>query len=559
MSGWSGLAILVLLRSVPASAQAQDAFWKEELAGKVLDAVHLHYMTNGIRELPRQIRDGQGGIAECLADRGDICYGGDPEDACFLLTRRCRPEAQIIRFLESLKAASLEAPDDPVAIAQAVYANARLRRTATAVDLAMQCAAMDWWCDLLRGLAHHRRGMPREAEEYFRAGLAGADPELACRLTGIGELLEQRDRRDYDDLDCASRTGFEARFWWLADPMFSMPGNDRWAEHVRRRLELVLHEPILWVMEGEHPAWHETAVVRRGQADSWTWTSPGPGRPDRWTSIRAARYRFTPAGTLADGLQALHYELDADRSDEGYTPLTYGPVAELPVQFARFRQSDSLVVAAATDLDGVPLGPSRTVLVASDGPDSWQVVLGPVSGRERPVFAATLAAAPVVVSVEAMDDHRAAGRARRAFLPLPAEGLVASDVLLLDASGAELPESREEAMALMLGKTTLAPVAEVSVYWEIYGAEEGQPIQIVVSLPGGERGLLTRMLRRIGIRAEEGAAEVAWTEPATGSVHPMALSLDVSNLEAGDYELRFAMMAADGRTATATRTFRLEG
>ncbi len=63
----------------------------------------------------------------------------------------------------------------------------------------------------------------------------------------------------------------------------------------------------------------------------------------------------------------------------------------------------------------------------------------------------------------------------------------------------------------------------------------------------------------IGIRAEEGAAEVAWTEPATGSVHPMALSLDVSNLEAGDYELRIAMMAADGRTASTTRTFRLEG
>ena len=558
MSGWSGLAILVVLGSVPASAQAQDAFWKEELAGEVYDAVHLHYMKNGIRELPPQIRDGRSEIAECLADQGDICYGGDPEDPCYRLTRRCRPEAQIIGFLERLKEAALGDPDDPVAIAQAVYGHARLRRTATAVDLAMECASIEWWCDLLRGLAHQRRGMPTQAEEYFRAGLAGADPELACRLTGIGELLTRPDRRDYDDLDCSARKGFEARFWWLADPMFSMPGNDRWAEHVHRRLEMVLHEPILWVQSiGEHPLSHEAGVVRRGQFDSWSWTRAG--RLERWTSFRAARYRFTPAGALADGLQALHYELDADRSDEGYTPMTYGPVAELPVQFARFRQSDSLVVAAAADLEGVPLGPSRTVLVASDGPDSWQVVLGPVSGRERPVFAAMLAAAPVVVSVEAMDDHRAAGRARRAFLPLPADGLVASDVLLLDASGAELPESREEALALMLGETTLAPVAEVSVYWEIYGAEEGEPIRIAVSLPGGEPGLLTRMLRRIGIRTEEGAAEVTWTEQATAPVHPMALSLDVSNLEEGDYELRIAMTAADGRAATTTRTFRLEG
>ena len=557
MSGWRGFAILILLGSVPVSGQSQEAFWKKNLEGKLRDAIHLHYVTNAPRELPPQLRAGERRMVECLADEGDLCFGGDPEDISCFLTSPCRQEAQIIRFLQRLKAAVLREQENPVAIAQAVYAHGRLRRTATAVDLAMECAAMDWWCDLLRGLAHQRRDMPAEAEAYFRAGLAAADPELACRLTGVGELLTPRDRSGYDDLDCSARVGFEARFWWLADPMFSMPGNDRWAEHVHRRLELVLHEPILWVGAVQHEGWHEVMVVRRGQVDSWSWTNEN--RANGWTSKRAARYRFTPANALADGLQALRYELDADLSDEGYTPTTFGPVVELPAQFARFRQSDSLVVAAATDLEGVPLGPSRTVLVASDGPDSWQAVLGPVSGRARPVFAATLDAEPVVISVEAIDDYRAAGRARRGFLPLPTEGLVASDALLLDASGAELPASRGEALALMFGKTTLPPVDEVSVYWEIYGVEEGQPLQIAVSLPGGERGLLTRMLRRIGIRADAGATEVAWTEPATASVHPMALSLDVSNLEAGDYELRIGVTAADGSTATTTRTFRLEG
>ena len=542
------IALLASLNLIPAQAHAQVVDWKERLEGEVYSTIFRYYTSP-----PRPPEM----ITECLADEGDICYGGDHEDQGCFDTVGCRTEAQIIRFLERLKRAVIEEPGVPYPIAHAVYAHTRLRRTATAVDLAMECASVGWWCDLLRGLAHHHRGLPERAEEYFRRGLAGADPELACRLAGVGELLTRHDRDSYDDLDCSARTEFEARFWWLADPMFSMPGNDRWTEHISRRFELVLHEPILWVQRAEHPRRHEASVVRRGQNDSW---SRKPGRPqERWTGTRAALYRFTPASALADGLRSLSYELDADLDDEGYTPATYGPFLELPAQFARFRQADSLLVAAATDLDGIPLGPSRTVLVASDAPESSPVVLGPVSERARPVFAAVLNAEPVVISIEAMDDNRAAGRARRGLLPLSSDGLVVSDVLLLDASDAELPEGRDQALALMFGKTTLPPVDEVSTYWEVYGAEEGQPVQIAISLTGGGRGILTRILRGVGILAETGAAEVSWTEPASGSVHPMALALDISRLDAGDYELRIDVSAGDGNTATTIRTFRLEG
>ena len=258
-------------------------------------------------------------------------------------------------------------------------------------------------------------------------------------------------------------------------------------------------------------------------------------------------------------MRALRYELDAGLDDEGYTPVTYGPVLELPARFARFRQADSLLVAAATDLDGIALGPSRTVLVASDAPESFPVVLGFVSGQARPAFAATLAPEPVVISVEAMDEHRAAARVRRGLPPLSMDGLVVSDVLLVDASEAGLPESRDEALALMFGKTALPVVDEVSIYWEVYGVDEGRPMEIAISMTGGGRGLLTRILRGVGILAETGAAEVSWTEPASGSVHPMALSLDLSGLDAGAYELRIDVSAGDGATATTIRTFRLEG
>ncbi len=548
MRAGSTIVVLALLSLVPAQSQSQEVDWNERLEGSTYHAIRLYY-----NNTPQPLRR----ITECMADEGDTCYGSDHEDQVCFDTVGCRTEAQIIGFLERLKAAVLEEPGAPQSIAQAVYAHTRLRRTATAVDLALACTSVGWWCDLLRGLAHHHRGLPERAEEYYRRGLTGADPELACRLAGIGELLTRRDRGSYDDLDCSARTEFEARFWWLTDPLFSMPGNDRWVEHVSRRFELVLHEPLLWVKDGRHPISHEVSVVRRGQNDSW---SRKPGRPpERWTGKRAARYGFTPASALADGLGALSYELDAGLDDEGYTPTTYGPFLDLPAQFARFRQADSLLVAAATDLDGIPLGRSRTVFVASDAPESFPVVLGPVSGRARPVFAAALNAEPVVISVEAMDESRAAARARRGLLPLSSDGLVVSDVLLLDASDAELPENRDEALALMFGKTTLPPVDEVSTYWEIYGVEEGRPVQIAISLVGGGRGILTRILRGVGILAETGAAEVSWTEPASGSVHPMALALDISRLDAGDYELRIDVSAGDGNRATTIRTFRLEG
>lgn len=271
--------------------------------------------------------------------------GGDHEDQGCYDTVGCRTEAQIIRFLERLKKAAIDEPSEPYPIAHAVYAHTRLRRTATAVDLAIECSSVEWWCDLLRGLAHHHRDMPERAEEYFRRGLLAADRELACRLAGVGELLTRRDRDTYDDLNCSTRTEFEARFWWLADPMFSMPGNDRWTEHISRRFELVLHEPIVWLTGNQHPRRHEVSVS------------------------------------------------DGDRTIRG---------------------------------QGSPDGP-------------------------------------------------------------------------------------------------------------------------------------TRILRGVGILAETGAAEVSWTEPASGSVHPMALALDISRLDAGDYELRIDVSAGDGNTATTIRTFRLEG
>ena len=185
MTARKTLALLAPLIGVSVHAHAQEVPWQERLEGEVYRAIYQYYAN------PPQPPEN---VTDCLADEGDICYGGDHEDQSCMDRVGCRTEAQIIRFLERMTRAAMNEPADPFPIAQAVYAHTRLRRTATAVGLAMECSSVEWWCDLLRGLAHHHRGMPERAEEYFRRGLGGADPELACRLGGIGELLRGRDR-----------------------------------------------------------------------------------------------------------------------------------------------------------------------------------------------------------------------------------------------------------------------------------------------------------------------------------------------------------------------------
>ena len=131
-------------------------------------------------------------------------------------------------------------------------------------------------------------------------------------LTGIGELLDGPGQQAYRQLSCSERADSERRFWWLADPMISRPGNDRWAEHINRRFELVLHERLLWAaLGGEHPVIHEVSVIRRGHEDSWRDVPLGPLPLTRWASMRAARYRFTPVSSIGDGVADLRYDLAA--------------------------------------------------------------------------------------------------------------------------------------------------------------------------------------------------------------------------------------------------------
>lgn len=526
------------------TAQAPEIDWQGHLEGEVRKVLKYYY------DPALKHRDV---MQSCRADKGEICYnGGDHEDQ-LCESSQCHQPGDTERFLERLAEAADSAPGDPLTFAQAVYAFARLGRLEEAGEMAGECTFAGWWCDLLTGLVHDRSGRILEAQASFNSALPAADPVLTSRLTAVAELLDGDDRSDYVKLGGRDRRDFERRFWWLTNPIWSIPGNDRWTRHIRRRFELVLHEQLLEATSGnEHPYSHEVAVVRRGHEDSWSKIAL-PAR--RWTSIKAATYRFSPVAGTTGEIGELRYQFTARREDERYTPDTYGPVHHVPSQFARFVERDSMAVAVAARPDQVPLRRTRAVLLVSDGPGSYPVGLEPPVTGPRPVVETVVAAVPVVASLEFIDVAGAVARSRVGLPPLSTAGLALSDPLLVIPDSLKLPQNRDEAVATMMGTTTIETGAELAIYWEVYGVVRGQPMEFSISIQGVDEGFFTRVLRALRIRGDGQGPVVSWSEAASAPIHPMAIGLDIGGLENGDYVLNIGVALLDGWTATSTRSF----
>lgn len=124
-------------------------------------------------------------------------------------------------------------------------------RFAGADSALAQCAAEPWWCALLRGYSLAtklaRMRMPGASslpwlrvDADYQEGLAAAPDEVRCRLTDLSELLEPALRSQYVRMPCAARDSVNARVWWLADPLWSVPGNDRLAEQMTRTVLIQL-------------------------------------------------------------------------------------------------------------------------------------------------------------------------------------------------------------------------------------------------------------------------------------------------------------------------------
>ena len=217
-----------------------------------------------------------------------------------------------------------------------------------------------------------------------------------------------------------------------------------------------------------------------------------------------------------------------------------------------------MVVVAAARPDRTPLDPAEVRFLATDRPGGAFRATGPLESPRHPTFVAEVPYAPLLVAIETVDDRGTAARARVGLGALARDGLGLSDPLLVEASADDLPRTREDALAAMRGSTTVEWGREIVVYWEVYGLDDQERIEVSVGVSGGRDAVTTRILSALGVRSEAAAPVVAWSEPASGRVHPMAIAIDMRALHDGDYTLVLSVSTAGGATATAERRFKLD-
>src|SRR5207247_5735500 len=130
--------------------------------------------------------------------------------------------------------------------------------------------------EALGGLVRHVERDFAGADSLFAAALANMPEDERCRWSDISSLLEGELARRYRDLDCAGRAALEARWWWLAQPLYSLRGNDRRTEHFVRRTMVRIHEGrrTLYGLYWEDDL--RDVLLRSGWPPLWTLYPPAP-------------------------------------------------------------------------------------------------------------------------------------------------------------------------------------------------------------------------------------------------------------------------------------------
>ena len=137
-------------------------------------------------------------------------------------------------LLARLDAAAARAPADGWVLGQRVRYRIEADRAREAAAVAAACGAEPWWCAALEGAARHAAGEFQAAERGFDRALEAMPAATRERWTDLSPILDRDARRVWEGLGGGGRDAFARRMWWAADPLWSVPGNERRAEHLAR-------------------------------------------------------------------------------------------------------------------------------------------------------------------------------------------------------------------------------------------------------------------------------------------------------------------------------------
>ena len=463
-----------------------------------------------------------------------------------------------LRLLERLEGATAALPSDGWIAGLHVHYLLEASQLDRATARARACGAEPWWCAALEGLTHHAAWRYAEADSTFERALANMPDSVRCDWTNLGHLLEARAREIYDGVGCGARDGVDAHIWWLADPSYLRPGNDRRTEHFARVTRSRIHRRAV---SGYGMVWRadlDQIVRRYGWPSHFTQEIPPPHRSDA-PRISAhddePGYRFLANGDVAADALALtdtSWTLRPAHARERYSP-PYATFWSLTHQSTLFRRGDSTLLVVAYDASADSLlrqGSVTAALVASAGP--------PPAAEHRTVRHAaptrgtlvlTLPDTPAVASAELLAGARLL-RARFGvgFGNAPARSLRISELAFFDPTDS-LPADLDALLPLARASSTIRAGSSLGLYWELYGSpRRGDELMLDVQVVREGVGWLRRAGERMGLVNRSPRVAFGWRESPRGDgITPRALVLDMRELDPGMYRIEVRLIP-DGQT-----------
>ena len=515
------------------------------------------------------------------------------------------------KLLASFDSAALTFPNDAWIAGQRVRFALEMQDTAHATRAADECRADASWCAGLIGLVHHRLGRTFAADSMFMIMLANLGEQQRCDFESVVILLEPSDHDRYKSFDCAKQARFNANFWWLADPLFSEPGNERRAEHFARRIRLLLHTSIpidgyysyantvggdamqsmlmrygwptltWWAgaeTDASHSSWLQNDAIEPYSAPEYSpdriSTSPSfDGAANPLTTSNGDFELRPPPGTLREQWWPReHFRRAAgeiDIIDEG--------------QLATLRRDSSTLMVLATRvrspiLDDRAGATVNARFVLSPSPDvAMQLPLTRASVGSRLMTRINLDTLVGLAGIELSlrDSVTRSARSRFALvvpaplhrLPAGARTLSTPVIFQIPGDDVPMPTTEEEIIEQMYPTVRLGSPTRLGIFWESYGFRPTDSVSVTVRV---QRITTPGRLQRVGIALgfsddPNSAMAISWQEPEPGrsarEVPAMVptlgrqLVLNVANLITGEYRLQVTMQPRGGQPISSQRLF----
>lgn len=505
---------------------------------------------------------------QCDARIGRICYWNDtgevnrPEEPAKITKAR-------LALIDTLKSIRTVLPEDEWLLGETVFYQVRAGQAQEAYSTAGNTDT--WWGAALRGYAAHYAENFDLSEREFAKALKLMPARLRCEWTDLAILFPKEERNAYKKLSCEKRFDVNKRIWFLADPLYSVPGNERQTAHYSRHVANTIQrsgEPTNDMRWGKDM---EEVWLRYGPPNyytrSWTRSMEGSGRTI--TGQDAARnYHYLPVVIPFSDSQinlAAHWDLTDREAQEGFALPSAARIQEVSLQTAVFKRNDKAIIIAGA---GRILPNSQVELQSftPDGPLPYTSGSTDNNSNSAPgsflvIFSQWI---PQMISVEAHSskDQKAVRYRSWWTPPVATGGVQLSDIMMYVPvdSLAQVSDPTREIYGEHLRFLSVPIVrgdGALGLYWEIYGLDtvstNALPVSLTVSRVGDSG--IQRFFGILGLMRRHTPLTMKWNETTAAlqeGILKRSLIINLENIPPGRYKLRLNVRTSAG-TAVSSR------